>query len=422
MRNQVVGACSVSLALTAAASAQTPAGGEFRINTYTTGRQQFPRQAMEPDGDFVVVWTSDAQDGSSQGAFGQRFAASGAPRGNEFRINTYTTGFQGQPHVAVGSTGEFVVVWKSAYDGSDYSIQGRRYDGSGSAIGGEFQVGKTFTTGFQSPPHVGRASDGRFVVSWTSESVDGSSSGIAARRFDASGNPIGSEFVVNAYTTGQQIRSDLAVEANGNFVVVWEDCCNGDGSGSAIFGQRFDASGNRLGSEFQVNSYTTGYQGGASVSVSPAGGFVVVWSGPEDAFSYGVFARRFDASGTAVGNDFVVNTYTTADQYGLFGQVAHDARGNFVVTWQGYGDGSLFGTFAQPFSASGARRGAEFRVNTYTTGDQSLPSVASDSAGNFVIDWESRSGQDGSDWGTFAQRFLSDLIFEDGFDPGALSP
>ena len=60
-------------------------------------------------------------------------------------------------------------------------------------------------------------------MSWTSEGFDGSGFGIAARRFDASGIPIGSEFVVNTYTTGHQVFGDLAVEANGNFVVVWED-------------------------------------------------------------------------------------------------------------------------------------------------------------------------------------------------------
>ena len=54
-------------------------------------------------------------------------------------------------------------------------------------------------------------------------------------------------------------------------------------------------------------------------------------------------------------------------------------------------------------SASGVRRGAEFRVNAYTTGNQSGPSVASDSVGNFVIAWE--SNHDGSDYGIFAQRF-----------------
>ena len=67
---------------------------------------------------------------------------------------------------------------------------------------------------------------------------------------------------MNTYTTGLQQFGDIAVEADGDFVVVWEDDFNDrDGSGSAIFGQRYDASGNRLGSEFQVNTYTTGNQG-----------------------------------------------------------------------------------------------------------------------------------------------------------------
>ncbi len=43
MTKRVVAACSVALALAAAASAQTPAGPEFRVNTYTTGRQGFAR-------------------------------------------------------------------------------------------------------------------------------------------------------------------------------------------------------------------------------------------------------------------------------------------------------------------------------------------------------------------------------------------
>ena len=48
-----------SVALSAAvASAQVPAGPEFRINTFTGNRQLFAQPGMEPDGDFVVVWQS----------------------------------------------------------------------------------------------------------------------------------------------------------------------------------------------------------------------------------------------------------------------------------------------------------------------------------------------------------------------------
>ena len=405
MTKDAIRTATVFLAFAASASAQTPAGGEFRVNSYTTNRQWQARPAMEPDGDFVIAWQSYPQDGSSEGAFAQRFAASGAPRGVEFRVNTYVTSGQQAPAIAVGSKGDFVVVWSSFQDGSGDSIQGRRYDPAGNPIGAEFLV-NSITTGNQFRPDVGLGSDGRFVVSWMSQNLDGSGYGIAARRFDALANPIGGDFQVNTYTLNNQLVGDIAVEANGAFVAVWEDANIRDGAGSAIFGQRYDAAGNRLGTEFRVNSYTTGNQRIPAVSVSPAGGFVAAWrSNFGDGSSYAVFARRFDASGNPVGNDFVVNTYTTGSQYVVPGAVAHDALGNFVVTWLSPADGSQNGAFAQRFSASGLRRGAEFRANTYTTSQQLMPSVASDSVGNFVVSWSS-FGQDGPGaYGVFAQRF-----------------
>jgi S-layer family protein len=418
---RAIRAAAAVLALAAPAAAQAPAGGEFRANTFTSNRQFQSRTAMEPDGDFVVVWTSYGQDGSFSAVFGQRFAASGAPRGAEFRVNAYTTGLQMEPDVAVGSLGDFVVVWSSPQDGSLYGIVGRRFDAAGGGLGNEFLV-NTFTTGVQRDPRVGRAADGRFVVSWVSPGIDGSSYGIAARRFDASGNAVGGEFVVNAYTTGSPTFADLAVEANGGFVAVWEDGNGRDGDGLGIFGQRYDASGNRLGSDFLVNSYTSFFQFSPSVSASPAGGFVVAWTGErEDGSFMGAIGRRFDAAGNAVGGDFVANTYTTNNQREA--EVAHDARGNFVVTWTTY-DGGSYGTAAQRFDAAGVRRGAEFRVNTYTTAAQIATSAASDAVGNFVVTWTS-TGQDGSLDGVLGQRFgglLPAALAVDGAGNGVLEP
>jgi hypothetical protein len=50
--------------------------------------------------------------------------------------------------------------------------------------------------------------------------------------------------------------------------------------------------------------------------------------------------------------------------------------------------------------------GPEFQVNTYTTGSQEVfkgPSVASDSAGNFVVVWQREDG-----YAAVARRFSSD--------------
>jgi hypothetical protein len=81
------GRSRLALALLAAAmltpldSAQAapgdPVGGEFQVNSFTTGYQGLPAVASDADGDFVVVWMSG--DGDDFGVFGQRFEGGGEP-------------------------------------------------------------------------------------------------------------------------------------------------------------------------------------------------------------------------------------------------------------------------------------------------------------------------------------------------------
>jgi len=84
------------------------------------------------------------------------------------------------------------------------------------------------------------------------------------------------QFQVNTYTTSWQVEPAVASDAAGNFVVVW---ISQDGSGGGVFGQRYASTGSALGTEFQVNTYTTGDQGyPVAVSADAAGNFVVVWN------------------------------------------------------------------------------------------------------------------------------------------------
>ena len=98
-------------------------GGEFQINTYTTGSQRLPEVSSTPEGEFVVVWSDvgdsypffDGRDGRHSGVFGQRFSALGSPLGGDFQVNTYTTGGQSSAAVGVNAAGGFVVVWSSLF-------------------------------------------------------------------------------------------------------------------------------------------------------------------------------------------------------------------------------------------------------------------------------------------------------------------
>ena len=194
--------------------------------------------AADPSGNFVVTWASDLQDGSSFGVFGQRYASTGTPLGTEFRVNSYTTNSQSIPAVAADASGGFVVAWTSdAQDGSSRGVFGQRYAGSGASLGPEFRI-NTFTPGLQEIPRVAVDASGNFVVVWDSGGQDGSSTGVFGQRYDSSGSPLGLEFRANTTTANEQSASSVAVNAAGNFVIVWNGDTQ-DGSGFGVFGQRY---------------------------------------------------------------------------------------------------------------------------------------------------------------------------------------
>ena len=220
------------------ASSGVPVGSFFRVNSYATGSQSFPAVAADSSGNFVIVWSSNTQDGSGLGIFGQRYASSGAPLGSEFRVNTFTTSTQARPSVATDASGNFVVVWHSAgQDDLFYGVFGQRYASSGTPLGPEFRV-NTLTTNNQSRPALSADAAGNFVVTWSSLSQDGSGYGVFGQRYDAAGTPLGGEFRVNTNTPNAQMAPAVAADAAGDFVVVWQSAAQ-DGSGYGVFGQRY---------------------------------------------------------------------------------------------------------------------------------------------------------------------------------------
>ena len=406
---------ALTLSPYAALAQGNPTGPEFRINTFTTGFQAFQSVAVQPGGEFVVVWHSAGQDGSGYGVFAQRYDPLGAPAGPEFRVNTFTPGAQSYANVAAtrAGTGAFVVVWSSTgQDGSAAGVFAQRYDVGGTPLGPEFRV-NTYTAYNQDYPAAAADGAGNFVVVWRSASQDGSGYGVFGQRYSSSGAPLGPEFRVNTYTTGNQyFHTRVAVDQDGDFVVVWTSDAGQDGSGPSVMGQRYASTGVPQGPEFLVNTYTTGNQRYPSVITDDPGNFVVLWNSfGQNGDLPGVFGQRYASSGAPLGGEFRVNTHTTGLQ--VVFSAAADAGGNFVVVWHdGSGaDGSSYGVFGQRFDSSAAPLGPEFLANTFTPAAQSVPSVGANALGQFVVAWSSY-GQDGSDYGVFGQRYTPILPVE----------
>ena len=409
-RSRALGLTCLLFTLAGRLPAQQPLklGGEFQVNAYTNAYQGFPAVGRANNGDFVVTWVSIGQDGSGNGAFAQRFDSAGVRRGAEFQVNTRTSSNQGLPDVAAEDNGDFVVVFPSyEQDGDVIGVFARRFTASGAPLGAEFQV-NTRTQGAQYNATIAADADGDFVVVWTGQQQDGSYGGIFGRRFAANGSAQATEFQINLQTLGNQYHSDVAVDADGDFVVVWESFGQ-DGQGYAVIARRFTSSGGS-GLEILVNDHTQGDQSGPIVAVDADGDFVVAWRSGHDGDSAGAFAKRFSSSGTPRGVEFQVNLYTTGLQ--SFPFVDLDAAGNFVVTWFSQNqDGGGYGAFARYFAASGAAVGGEFQVNSFTPGTQCCADVGMDGNGDFVLVWQSR-GQDGFQDGVFAQRFARPKVLD----------
>lgn len=331
-------------------AAGAPLGGEFLVNSYTTQIQSKPAVTFDGTGKFVVVWESNGQDGSNLGIFGQRYDVAGTPLGIEFQINSYTTQGQQTPAVAADAAGDFVVVWQSygQEGGLNLGVFGRRYNTAGVPQGVEFLV-NSYTTGWQRDPSVAMNAAGDFVIAWQSYPQDGSLYGIFGRQFSAGGAG-GVEFPVNALTTNNQVVPAVSADSVGNFVVVWEDKAL-DGSDYGIFGQRFSSAGATLGGEFQVNTETFAYQRNPTIAANGAGEFLVTWhSADQDGSLTGVFGQRFHSTGSPAAGEFQLNSYTTDRQQ--LPAVAADGQGRFVVAWRSdLQDGSSYGVFGRRVAA-----------------------------------------------------------------------
>jgi Ca2+-binding RTX toxin-like protein len=364
---------------------------EFRINTNTNGAQLSPAIATLSDGGFVVIWHSDEPEPNSAffGIYGQRYDANGSKIGEEFKVKSAVDTSNFYPSVAAISSGGFVVSWSSIRENiNDNGVYGQIYNASGEKVGNEFFAIPNPSSG-QDYNSIVALSGGGFVITGSWSGQDGSGSGIYGQRYDTNGQTVGGRFLVNTVTNSDQNTPSIAALSDGGFVITW-DSFEQDGNFYGVYGQRYNTNGQKVGDEFRVNTTTVDNQVNSSVAALSGGGFVVTWESPKagDDPDIGIYGQRYDANGQTVGGEFRVNTNTTGIQ--RFAYVTALGDGGFAVTWESNGqDGSSYGVYGQRFDLNGQKVGDEFRVNTNTTGDQGDAAATTLLNGNLVVVWES---------------------------------
>ncbi len=221
---------------------------------------------------------------------------------------------------------------------------------------------------------------GDYVVVWTSHQQDGDNDGVYFRLYDKDGNPRTGELRANQETGDNQGFGEVAMHDNGSFVITWTSK-EQDGDAEGIYARMFNADGTAAGNEFRVNVETSGEQRASSISMAPGGSFVITWEDKDNKTN--IYARRYNAAGVAldpqefrVNRDHDVTEMTNAS-------VSVAGNGNFVVVWEYDSD-----VYYRRFAADGTALDADdVRVNT----SASDAAVATDSSGNFAVTYRRSS-------------------------------
>jgi hypothetical protein len=359
----------------------TTIGSMFQVNTFTQGNQGDPAVAIAPDGSFVVVWTSEGQNGGRiRDVFGQRFNADGTPAGPEFQVNVTTDGHQRNSDVAMDAQGNFAVVWEGAGVGDGDGTFARRFDREGNVLG-------------VSPAAAGADYAGEVVEDIVEETVEGVLGGIfgnRAPRLPRNPTPdpvsgagdiattIQGEFRVNNTLEGRQDEPAIAMDSRGNFVITWTHKSRRS-SHWDVFARTFDETGNLLNPEFRVHAENPETQKDPAVAMNDQGNILFAWAsmGQEantTQDSYGIFARHYTMEGP-IGQEFQVNETTANAQVNP--QVFIDQQGNSSLVWEYVGSPNFFTSYLPAQSSPSF----EFRVEALGV----APRAATDGYGNTVV-------------------------------------
>jgi hypothetical protein len=268
-----------------------PQGTNLKVNDDVgTSYQYLPAIAMTNSGNFVITW-QDSRNGDYD-IYAQMCQSDGSPQGSNFQVNDDVgTIYQLTPAIAMDNSGNFVITWYDTRNG-DYDIYAQRYDYSGVPLGLNFKVNDDLDTLGQFTPVVAMDNSGNFVISW--QDYRNGNYDVYAQRYDSSGTPIGSNFKANDDTeTALQVLTAIAMDGSGKFVIAWRDDRNT--TKNDVYAQRYDSSGTPIDSNYLVPNpaYTSFVQSYPAVACDSSK-IYFTWMDTRRAKSYDIYAKVAD--------------------------------------------------------------------------------------------------------------------------------
>ena len=414
------------LAIPAAVFGQTnyyaAEGTQYPIVGSLPGDQVYPDVALNANGGYIV-WQDNITDPVGEGISAMRLNSTLSGSGDIFQVNSPTTNNQQNAHVAISQKNVTAFVWEGGPT-VHQRIFGRVLNSSGVWFNTTNFLVSSYTNTFQSDPAIAALTNGNFIVVWSSYNQAGSNTmlDVYGQMLSTNGAKIGTNFLVNQFTTYNQRNPAVAVLNNGQIVVAWvseqqrtvASTNSADSSPSSlalptvdIYERIFVVSGTSVipvTGEILVNQDNNPCARPAIAAASDSS-YMVTWCAEDMANSsngWDIYERSFVFTNGSPVN--LVNSYTYGDQYA---PRISAIGGDYLIIWTSLAqDGSREGVYGQYVHEGGSLVGGEFLVNTTTLGQQMQQAVASDGKQQFLTVWTSFTfGPNGFD--LYAQRYAN---------------
>ena len=392
--------------------------GTARLIGIGSGRSESPPQiAFDPNGNAIAVWLQP--DGDFYNVMASRYSPGSG--WSTASIIGASVQFGASPQIALDPDGDAIAVWSQGTPGSIWANHYTAGSGWGTAGAIENNINSA------AYPQIAIDANGNAIVVWVQNSSLARTSIWANRYIPGSG--WGTERAIETDETGNAEFPQLAIDANGNAIVVWYQLY---ANRNSIWANRYTP-GSGLGAAERIENDDTNHAHTPQIGMDPNGNAIAVWSQYEG-MRVDVWANRYtpgpgwgtaelietdnvnstsspqvamDPNGNAIAvwghfsvssNNIWSNRYTPGSGWGMASpigdggipQIALDPNGNGIAVWQG-ADGNQIAVWANRYTAPSWDAATSLALGEH-------PQIAIDSNGNAIAVWEQLEGTHYNIW------------------------
>lgn len=347
----------------------------------------FPRIAINQNGDAMAVWEQQGTAGKRL-IWSRRFLATAASWDKAAPIEVDGAGFSHSSQVAIDQNGNAIAVWIKQ-DATRLRILSSRFS-SKSGTWGKAETIDGPSAGFYADyPQIGIDKNGDAIAVWVqTKSSQLGDNRIGVNRFTNSeaGGSWGTSFWLDQNDTGWAGAPQLAMNDNGDAMLVWIRYNGNPPAPTNVRTSRFTASTGKWGDlkMADANNEPGADAMAARVAIDQNANAIVVWSQTttkNGATKHGIQANRFTVNS---GNWGDVVWLEESNSYAPSGaKISVDHSGNGIAVWSGR-EGTRARIRAQRFTG-GSWKTATTWLDGIASVDVRVPEVAIDTKSNCAI-------------------------------------